>query len=318
MDGQMDEGQQHQGGLSPPPLAHFFPIREGGRDESCIFEGICFQMLFFSSDATTYLAREKISKWQLYQQKRSAGRWSKGNGETIHKELKERVALNKWKQRSLFPQPPRRLPSVPHLSWLTTIVHSSLKSIKEYSLCSRYYAWCSVCRWQDRGTVFLKCAITWRRQTQRFGVLGRRGAEALSCPLGEGRDPRQPPTLPPPQQWRSYLASLSHSKAAPQEKHDPPGHFLLGHLPIQQWGWIEWSFPFWEETIKTHTYIRNSSGDPVVRTLRFHCWWPWVQSLVGKLRFIPQVAWHSQTKNHTQSRAALARKRDKSDLIKGA
>ena len=74
MDGQMDEGQQHQGGLSPPPLAHFFPIREGGRDESCIFEGICFQMLFFSSDATTYLAREKISKWQLYQQKRSAGR----------------------------------------------------------------------------------------------------------------------------------------------------------------------------------------------------------------------------------------------------
>jgi len=33
---------------------------------------------------------------------------------------------------------------------------------------------------------------------------------------------------------------------------------------------------------------------------------------------ISQVAWHSQTKNHTQSRAALARKRDKSDLIKGA
>ena len=81
-------------------------------------------------------------------------------------------------------------------------------------------------------------------QRQSPGVLGRRGAEALSCPPGEGRGPRQPPTLSPPRQWRSYLASFSHSEAAPQEKHDPPGHFLLGHLPVQQWGWIEWSFPF--------------------------------------------------------------------------
>ena len=122
-------------------------------------------------------------------------------------------------------------------------------------------------------------------QRQSPGVLGRRGAEALSCPPGEGRGPRQPLTLPPPQQRRSYLASFSHSEAAPQEKHDPPGHFLLGHLPIQQWGWIEWSFPFWEETIKAYTYIGNSSGGPAVRTLHFHCWGPWVQSLIGKLRF---------------------------------
>lgn len=62
----MDEGQQHQGSSSPPPLAHFSPIREGEREESCILEGIFFQMLFFSPDVTPYLAREKISKWQLY------------------------------------------------------------------------------------------------------------------------------------------------------------------------------------------------------------------------------------------------------------
>lgn len=184
MNEQMDEGQQHQGGSSPPPLAHFFPIRKGGKEESCILEGIFFQMLF-SSYVTTYLAREKISKWQQYQQKRSAGRWTKGNGETIHKDLKERFALSKSKQRSSFPQPSRRLPSVPRLSWLTMIIHSSLKSIREYSLCFRYYAWCDVCRWQDRGTVLLKCAVTWRHgnteaEPRSAGKEGCRGSQLPS------------------------------------------------------------------------------------------------------------------------------------------
>lgn len=149
-------------------------------------------------------------------------------------------------------------------------------------------------------------------QRQSPGVLGRRGAEALSCPPGEGRGPRQPLTLPPPRQQRSYLASFSHSEAAPQEKHDPPGHLLLGHLPIQQWGWIEWSFPFWEETIKAYTYIGNSSSqDPTLSLLRA------MGSIPGREAKISQATWHSQ-KNHTQPKAALANKRDKSDLIKGA
>lgn len=69
MDGQMDEGQQHQGSFtSPPPLAHFSPIREG-EGRKLHFGGIFFQMPFFLPNVTTYLAREKISKWQLYQQR---------------------------------------------------------------------------------------------------------------------------------------------------------------------------------------------------------------------------------------------------------
>ena len=163
-------------------------------------------------------------------QKRSAGRWSKGNGETIHNELKERFALNKSKQRSLFPQPPRRLPSVPRLSWLTTIVHSSLKSIREHSLCSRYYAWCRVCRWQDRGTVLLRCAITRRRQTKkhRGRALGcwEGGVQRLSAALPVKEEALGSPP-PCPRRGSGEVTShpLATAKPPPRRSTIPQGTF---------------------------------------------------------------------------------------------